>query len=708
MSAAPTEDRRIQWAASRRSLLGDHRKAALALALVCTSILVAGCDRSAEVSRGSLAGQGLRVMDSEIRLAVDEKIDSRKITPAGGYGYYAELTGKVPGVRDGGDGRKLRLVEDERSLGPTGALSADVESKGGGRYNHEIASAILFSTSDNSDPRTNGRAYRVEWDAPAPVVARSFTCALGLGANRCLVDASRGRPLRNHRLVVENLDPKRAVRIWGHRDGWPDLTTTDAMVASVIRPGMSEEEKAIALWTLVTTWRHHDVAAAAGVEAASPSKLIGVYGFGFCNDVADALATLLERAGLRSRVSAWDQHTVAEAHFDGQWHLLDPDRGRVYRTKSGRLASVADVFARRISSVDGTSGAVPLASENLDTVYPRDAERVSRRPLSDIGHDLRPILEPRDAVVFEFGRGEHFVDRFSFERPPGWPTLFGNGWLRRTIGQPEEGGCRLARLRWPYPIVAAIVQLRGLPSGESLSVQVRSGEKEAWEGLRVDRVGGDALSDASAWVQRQHVLYGLHVRVCGDGGGFPPEAVEALLEAVFQFAPRTIQGVSNGATSFDWTVESAPSQDPSSTTFAGAQVTYEWEEIETSSMGEAPPGSFIFNLEPNFISPDGGFGFTTPLAAHLGLGIADGIRLDAGSVALVLYENGRELGPGSESHAMNRERGRGRFSHWGGVLFFAASDNTDPRSNGRIYSVGLKPRRATDSPPESSAGSGRG
>ena len=31
--------------------------------------------------------------------------------------------------------------------------------------------------------------------------------------------------------------------------------------------------------------------------------------------------------------------------------------------------------------------------------------------------------------------------------------------------------------------------------------------------------------------------------------------------------------------------------------------------------------------------------------------------------------------------------GSGRFSHWGGNLFFSTSDNTDPNTNGRVYQV---------------------
>jgi FkbM family methyltransferase len=50
------------------------------------------------------------------------------------------------------------LLEDDRLLGPGHALHDDVRAHGHGRYSH-WQSALYLSTSDNSDPNTNGRRY---------------------------------------------------------------------------------------------------------------------------------------------------------------------------------------------------------------------------------------------------------------------------------------------------------------------------------------------------------------------------------------------------------------------------------------------------------------------------------------------------------------------------------------------------------------------
>lgn len=51
----------------------------------------------------------------------------------------------------------------------------------------------------------------------------------------------------------------------------------------------------------------------------------------------------------------------------------------------------------------------------------------------------------------------------------------------------------------------------------------------------------------------------------------------------------------------------------------------------------------------------------------------------------VLLEDGRPLPYPHAGHDDIRRLGAGRYSHWGESLYFAASDNTDPRSNGRSY-----------------------
>lgn len=68
-----------------------------------------------------------------------------------------------------------QLYEDERALGPGNSQHADIGSKGMGRFSFWKGGSLIFSSSDNSDPRTNGRQYTLI------LSFRKFLFTLGLG-----------------------------------------------------------------------------------------------------------------------------------------------------------------------------------------------------------------------------------------------------------------------------------------------------------------------------------------------------------------------------------------------------------------------------------------------------------------------------------------------------------------------------------------------
>ena len=66
-----------------------------------------------------------------------------------------------PGDKDG-NRSELRLFEDGVEIGPPHSLHADVRALGEGRYSH-WGDTVYFSSSDNSDPLTNGRRYTAQY-----------------------------------------------------------------------------------------------------------------------------------------------------------------------------------------------------------------------------------------------------------------------------------------------------------------------------------------------------------------------------------------------------------------------------------------------------------------------------------------------------------------------------------------------------------------
>jgi hypothetical protein len=69
-------------------------------------------------------------------------------------------------------------------------------------------------------------------------------------------------------------------------------------------------------------------------------------------------------------------------------------------------------------------------------------------------------------------------------------------------------------------------------------------------------------------------------------------------------------------------------------------------------------------------------------AAPLGHDRLSAVR---GPSAGEVWENGVRLGPGNADHDRVRTAGAGSYCYWQDFVLFTASDNTDPRSNGRRY-----------------------
>lgn len=99
--------------------------------------------------------------------AFDVMIPSGEILPVAGHGYSYEGPGVLITKGDSGESSStsiLILLENMQPLGPAHSKHSDIQNLGRGRFSHwddGDRHHLFFSTSDNSDPRTNGRRYMV-------------------------------------------------------------------------------------------------------------------------------------------------------------------------------------------------------------------------------------------------------------------------------------------------------------------------------------------------------------------------------------------------------------------------------------------------------------------------------------------------------------------------------------------------------------------
>lgn len=99
------------------------------------------------------------------------------------------------------------------------------------------------------------------------------------------------------------------------------------------------------------------------------------------------------------------------------------------------------------------------------------------------------------------------------------------------------------------------------------------------------------------------------------------------------------------------------------------------------------------DVGPADILPFEGFAYKTSAPALAGGFPGSLYRINSDSVSeprrssLSVFELGVKLGPGHSAHDKIASEGAGRFSHWGGIVDFSASDGSDPRKNNRPYRV---------------------
>ena len=97
-------------------------------------------------------------------------------------------------------------------------------------------------------------------------------------------------------------------------------------------------------------WFHHGAPlqepdGISGCEALDPTKLLNVYGYGYCGIASGLLEGVYESRGLNAR--RWSlhgsKHSVCEVFYEGEWHYFDIDLGGWGADASGNVYGIMDI-----------------------------------------------------------------------------------------------------------------------------------------------------------------------------------------------------------------------------------------------------------------------------------------------------------------------------------------------------------------------------
>ena len=136
------------------------------------------------------------------------------------------------------------------------------------------------------------------------------------------------------------------------RAGDVDAGSVESIVATLIRSGSGQREKALAVYDYLRGHVFHWGLAREQPDRRDfeygvvydPVKLINVYGYGLCFQNRAAAEALWQAAGLEARSAGVGGHAVAEVFYDGRYHWLDADQHGFCLLPDGTtIASIDDV-----------------------------------------------------------------------------------------------------------------------------------------------------------------------------------------------------------------------------------------------------------------------------------------------------------------------------------------------------------------------------
>jgi len=390
-------------------------------------------------------------------------------------------------------------------------------------------------------------------------------------------------------------------------DKVPDISSLEAWSRSFLKPGMSDEEKALAIWRTTVMFQHQDSPPAEFLNQEGlvydPLKIFHVYGYSFCSVASADVAALARHAGLPARGWAINKHSVPEVYCSGHWRLLDGSLINYFPRPDGTLAGVEEIIS-----------AVSKWNEDHPGLAGNDAKlREFQRGAGGAGWKQGPPLLAASPWLDD----------------KGWWPAKSHGWystMQEYDGKHDSGR-------------KAYLTEYGYSQGYQLNIQLRPGE-------RLTR----------NWSNR-----GLHINA--DRGGGPScinsKTGSGALVYTTRFGDLAPGRVGNGTLEYDIPVQSA-------TYRAGALVADNLDEQAVRVKDAGQPGVLILRMPSSYVYLKGSLTITPilPPGGSIAVSFSDNNGLDWRPLAKIdaAGEQRIDLSP----HVLRRYEYRLRFVLSGG------------------------------------------
>jgi hypothetical protein len=392
----------------------------------------------------------------------------------------------------------------------------------------------------------------------------------------------------NRSVRMENIGATDVVNPW-LSNGQNDFRSLDRIVARAIEPGMTDSEKARALWWQEVQHRFHYEGD--NNELLDPVKVFNVYGYNTCGNDSICLAGQWRTAGFKVAPARLVGHCVTQVFYDGSWHLMDGDMHSIYllrdnETIAGEQDLVRDhdlirrTHTQGILQPDGRAG-----DEWESSIYVFEGKVTGDR--NSARSDLNMRLRPGEAIVWRWGylnpikyhgtSPPRFPDRLcngSWEYRPDFTKPFWRAGATKVESIREKDGGLMAEegktgiVVWtmssPYALVGGRLELEGTGAHFKLS----------WDGKSWQEVDGNLDRQFPPQGPARY-RYDLRCELSGEANLRRLAILNDL-----QMAPLTLPGMGVGSNAFTYTDESANGR--------RVRITHQWVERSASQPPDAP------------------------------------------------------------------------------------------------------------------------
>ena len=393
----------------------------------------------------------------------------------------------------------------------------------------------------------------------------------------------------NRSVRMENVGAIDLVNPW-LSNGQNDFRSLDRIVASAIEPGMTDREKARALWWQEVQHRFHFEGD--NSELLDPVKVFNVYGYNTCGNDSICLAGLWRKAGLKVAPARLVGHCVTQAFYDGSWHLMDGDMHAIYllrdnETIAGEQDLVHDHDLIRRTHTQGILQPDRRSADEWESsIYVFEGTVKGDRNSANSAMNM--TLRPGEALAWRWG---HLTPiKYHGSGPPRFPDRLCNGsWEYRpdfkqpswragtttveSIRESDDGlmaeAGKTGNIVWtmssPYIFVGGRLEVEGTGATFKLS----------WDGKSWQAVDRD-LDGLFPPEGPARYRYYLKCELSGDALLLRRLAIVNDL----QMAPLTLPGMAVGTNAFAYTDESASAR--------RVRITHQWVERSASRPPDAP------------------------------------------------------------------------------------------------------------------------